>query len=289
MIWYIQVHNTANNSPSSQRTHLSTTPTDSAILDIQWTRHPAVLGELLAVATSTGLLALYRLAADGGALELSCSKTITDAATLVLSLTWHPVRPDVLGLTLSDGRLCLCESSSSGKGNSPPWSRDAVVRLTSIYQHELEAWTVAFTPTATSVFSGGDDIVLQCSELDHRSGVPVWQDRKTHGAGITAILPLSDHLIVTGSYDDHIRLLSGPRTGRRQVLAELHLGGGVWRLKLVHHDQKAPDTASRTTTPSSALSSDPTRFVSVTRPPTPLSRTTSIHLSMHSVARNDAI
>ncbi|KAK6401022.1 hypothetical protein LTR95_019240 [Oleoguttula sp. CCFEE 5521] len=40
-------------------------------------------------------------------------------------------------------------------------------------------------------------------------------------------------LLVTGSYDDHIRLLSTTGKGRREVLAEMDLGGGVWRLELI--------------------------------------------------------
>ena len=51
---------------------------------------------------------------------------------------------------------------------------------------------------------------------------------------VTAILPLSETLVVTGSYDDYIRLISTPTVGRRQVLAELNLGGGVWRVKVLH-------------------------------------------------------
>lgn len=37
--------------------------------------------------------------------------------------------------------------------------------------------------------------------------------------------------MLTGSYDDHIRLISISAMGRRSILAEAELGGGVWRLK----------------------------------------------------------
>jgi diphthamide biosynthesis protein 7 len=133
------------------------------------------------------------------------------------------------------------------------------VRVRTLATHALEAWTVAFTPGAGEVFSGGDDGVLQRSwvggggrgggegddevesereQLDHDEGASIatqsqWQDRRLHGAGVTAIVALSDELVVSGSYDDHIRVLALPTGGRRQCLASLHLGGGVWRLKVL--------------------------------------------------------
>lgn len=100
------------------------------------------------------------------------------------------------------------------------------------------------------VLSGGDDAALRF--YDSEGGVQ-WADRKVHGAGVTAILPLplplalpdesgdSDSLVVTGSYDDQIRLVRTPRMGRREVLAELDLGGGVWRLKFLTVAQEASE------------------------------------------------
>lgn len=87
----------------------------------------------------------------------------------------------------------------------------------------------------TDVFSGGDDMVLQrCSVNDNDEPTKLWQDRRIHQAGVTAILPFDNELVLSGSYDDHVRLLFTPFTGRRQVLAEAYLGGGVWRLKLLN-------------------------------------------------------
>jgi len=50
---------------------------------------------------------------------------------------------------------------------------------------------------------------------------------------VTAILPLSESLVVTGSYDDHLRILQTNQGGRPQILAEQNLGGGVWRIKII--------------------------------------------------------
>lgn len=181
------------------------------------------------------MLAFYRLLPSESSgsrqrLSLVCVKQICDPTTLVLSLAWHPLQAHVLGVTLSDGRVCLCDNTAE----NGIWDQDADLQLSEIHTHELEAWTLAFASESTKILSGGDDIVLQSSQInDPLNPSRVWQDRKAHEAGVTAILPLSDVLVVTGSYDDHIRLLFTPVVGRRQTLASLNLGGGVWRLKLL--------------------------------------------------------
>ena len=60
-----------------------------------------------------------------------------------------------------------------------------------------------------------------------------------HGAGVTAILPINlgsegnsqAEILLTGSYDEFIRVLSLGSNGRWILKAEKRLGGGVWRLK----------------------------------------------------------
>lgn len=75
---------------------------------------------------------------------------------------------------------------------------------------------------------------------------PALGDRgRFHAAGVTAIVPLSDDnsdgdggsssngatVLLTGCYDEYLRVYAHDTlTGRRQVLAEERLGGGVWRL-----------------------------------------------------------
>lgn len=280
-------------------TEIQSLATDFAILDIQWTRHSELVGgDLLAVATSTGILAFYRLQQQEQQqppkLVLSHVQHITDDdTTLVLSLTWHPVRAGVLGLTLSDGRVCVCTSmgtsSGSGSGSTEEddtaaglWSQDAAVSLQDVHEHELEAWMMTFTLESLNVLSGGDDMVLQCShvaddddddgddddeseeeaeqeeedKLEDEQHIQktnknktnlLWQNRKLHHAGITAILPLSETLVITGSYDDHIRLLQLPKIPgdtRPKLLAELNLGGGVWRLKLLTTGRASSSSSS---------------------------------------------
>ena len=215
--------------------HVVTEPApDFSILDIQWTPHTTALGILLAVATSTGSLVFYRLSDDIESRHLVpvSKKQICETSILILSLQWHPRHYNIIAVTLSDGRVCLCEVTEG-----TPWDEDAVVHVADVQSHSLEAWTVAFSTTKDiqgHVLSGGDDMILQRSfGNDSGEHTVLWQDRKMHQAGVTAILPLTSELILTGSYDDHIRLISTPSVGRRRTLAEKYLGGGVWRLKLL--------------------------------------------------------
>lgn len=144
-----------------------------------------------------------------------------------------------VGLSLSNGEIFL--------GSTTPDAdvRSDVSQFELQGQHELEAWMLAFLPNGRGVYSGGDDSALRfwslpnSEEIDPNGDFTLpsgWIDKKIHGAGVTAILPLStndsgEHLILTGSYDDHIRLVHVTLVGRRRVLAEMNLGGGVWRLK----------------------------------------------------------
>jgi len=164
---------------------------------------------------------------------LVCQHILADPVILVLSIAWHPSDPTILGFTLSDGRVGVAKvKKASG------WSDGTAVEITELHRHELEAWTLAFDRgDATQVMSGGDDSALRCSSFVDTGGVvPLWKSRKLHEAGVTAILPLTTDLMLTGSYDDHIRLISHQPSGRPQCLLECNLGGGVWRLKLLHED-----------------------------------------------------
>ncbi|KAK8227131.1 hypothetical protein HDK90DRAFT_513695 [Phyllosticta capitalensis] len=95
-----------------------------------------------------------------------------------------------------------------------------------------------------------DDDASSGEEEEHMFSPPWhWQDARTHGAGVTFILPLPlplpqtaspsatpSLLLLTGSYDESLRLLAppppfGPR--RVRALADVPLDGGVWRVCVV--------------------------------------------------------
>jgi diphthamide biosynthesis protein 7 len=227
---------------------VQTLPTPSAILDVHF-GPTYVPSHYFGVATSTGSFNIYKLREDLDEHSNSLARTpprIEHFQTyqhfpedvLVTAFSWHP-NGDSVGMTVSTGAVYL--------GNVHLSDKDHNVFAMAVGHHELEAWTLAFTRDGLSLYSGGDDSALnfvecpkppECSSPDLNAEdelTILWTDKRIHGAGVTAILPLFadvySALVLTGSYDDHIRLIRVPTVGRRTVLTELNLGGGVWRLK----------------------------------------------------------
>ncbi|KAF2873834.1 WD40-repeat-containing domain protein [Massariosphaeria phaeospora] len=226
---------------------IHTLSTPSAILDIHFTPK-APPNSVFGVATSTGAIGIYdlkqfvKLENSDAPPEVTHLRTVQffPEDTLVTAFSWHP-KGTLVGMTLSTGQVCLGDIDLNNPLDSAPcWD---------MTPHELEAWTLAFSPDGTGLYSGGDDSVLRFTELPEISALnheeidvetpsASWTDKKIHGAGVTAILPLTASeegvLVLTGSYDDHIRLIYVPIAGRRKILAELNIGGGVWRLKCLN-------------------------------------------------------
>ncbi|KAJ8611619.1 hypothetical protein MRB53_037843 [Persea americana] len=200
----------------------------SAVLDIEWSPHVNEHGNLLVVATSTGSLDFYKL--ENEQLKLANQHQVSGSDVLVLDVLWHPVLSNIIGITSSTGEVVLCSIKEESR-----WPDNVDVKLDVVTTHMLEPWTLAFSINGREIYSGGDDMVFQCSTIDDlEAPINLWRDRKQHSAGVTSILPLSADMCLTGSYDDHIRLLGLPVQGSKSVLAELDLGGGVWRMKLLH-------------------------------------------------------
>ena len=217
--------------------------TPYAVLDLHFSLEEP---DVLAVATSIGLVCFFKVDVDSldvQPLKEVCSIGIAGQSILVLSLAWCPApqQAGLLAASLSNGTITVFRSRNSRRQELP--------RLAKC--HTLEVWTVAWSPVDFGehelLFSGGDDSAINAHELNSQSqDFPVDQsqkqrDHKTHGAGVTAILPLAtvdskEQIVVTGSYDESVRVLAIPPSASRnrwQCLAEKHLHGGVWRLKLM--------------------------------------------------------
>jgi len=217
--------------------------------------------EVLAVATSTGAVEIYTLRPEEGLSQLERLNTTHpfEPKVLVLSLAWHPSqeRPTTLAVSLSDGKVALMDYATP----------NALIKISEA--HSLEAWTVAWSQPFPviddeemfSLYSGGDDSRLcTISTIDSArkdeenvstdgatdSGTlsPAF-DSKIHGAGVTAILPFwartkrqLHKALLTGSYDEYVRVLVEDPNGKWKSVAEKRLGGGVWRLKIIGTDTR---------------------------------------------------
>lgn len=124
--------------------------------------------------------------------------------------------------------------------------------------HSLEAWVAAWSPLRDNLvlYTGGDDSVLcrhDCSYLQKpslsRNDADFVRDSKLHEAGVTAILPIcidqeEREFLLTGSYDEHIRVLQiTPGSKKAKLLLEYRLDGGVWQLNRLPCSQP-PDKES---------------------------------------------
>lgn len=101
----------------------------------------------------------------------------------------------------------------------PPTPQAAPAGLASLavwQAHELEAWAASTDHWHPDlIHSGGDDAAYRLWDARQGFDAPVWQDRRTHGAGVccAASSPHQQAHVCTGSYDDRIRLwdLRAPR------------------------------------------------------------------------------
>ncbi|KAK9772737.1 hypothetical protein AB5N19_14253 [Seiridium cardinale] len=225
--------------------HIQTLTQPSAILDVHF--HPNKT-DVLAVVNSTGMVSFLKLALSSGAsvpclAELGAHRPLGDQQdVLILSCCWHPSIHDIIAITTSSNDVHVLQLDDA-------WNIRPGESL--IHSHEDQAWTAAFAPflgdpadsKLVEVLSGGDDFKLLASTYEYNTGDDWSAPEGTrqigrHNYGVTAILPLhtnqetQEFLLLTGSYDDHIRVYavgSAPR-----LLAKLDLGGGVWRLKVIH-------------------------------------------------------
>ncbi|KAI1489681.1 hypothetical protein F5X96DRAFT_597279 [Biscogniauxia mediterranea] len=254
---------------------VQTVPYPSAILDLHF--HPSQdKNHVMAVVSSTGSLSFFCLSPlenpSEPLKEIVTHKPVGgDEGVLFLSCAWHPRLHNLIAITTSSYEVYVLRVDDS-------WGVHET-SSTPVITHTLEAWTVAFSPFIAAptrdgdemmaeeeapqiltIFSGGDDsklLATSCLFHAHReqddgddidAPYPIVAFRG-HEAGVTAILPLplqlpsNVRIVITGSYDDRLRVYSvqtqegGVVLQSPKLVAEENLGGGVWRLKLIRLDE----------------------------------------------------
>ncbi|PYH41954.1 uncharacterized protein BP01DRAFT_347991 [Aspergillus saccharolyticus JOP 1030-1] len=227
---------------------------------------------LLSIATSAGSVAFFRLTSgvkdDPPTLTPLLTQPVhEDPSIPALFLAWTPstwpsITPDssldAFAVTFSDSRTTIFQYTPGASPDSPP----QITELDTFPASQaIEVWFAALatfhdpTTTTTSsssqqqvpyIFTGNDFGALHTrrytsdhSQADRQLSVVLdHHDRaRHHTAGVTSILPLplplkdDSPVILTGSYDESLRVYHATRRG--EVLAEIGLGGGVWRLQLL--------------------------------------------------------
>ena len=227
------------------RSQLQTQFLSSAVLDLHFS---PLQQDIFAVATSTGAIRIYSLSvADEPRMQALGIIQPFSESTLVLSLAWHHSAPSILAVSLSTGEVAVLDYEKSPS------------LMNTIEAHSLETWTVVWSSIThansayTMLYSGGDDSALCAHQgmqlldnlnvthvpLDDDGKHLLRRDAKIHGAGVTAILPFQStgrpaEYLITGSYDEFVRVLEPLPNQRWKVVAEKRVGGGVWRLKFMN-------------------------------------------------------
>ncbi|KXJ68556.1 hypothetical protein RP20_CCG002757 [Aedes albopictus] len=190
----------------------------AAILDQKW--HPS--DAILSTVDASGEVAMFKLSSDEQLIQSDTLKIPNDSEgeQLALSIDWS-LGGNKAAVSDSKGGISLITNALDGMQCTSRWNA-----------HSFEAWICAFDKTDQNIlYTGGDDILLCVYDIRCADAAMLRLKNKTHGAGVTSLLSLHnrEHLLVTGSYDDCIRLFD--TRSMRSCISEINLGGGVWRLK----------------------------------------------------------
>ncbi|EDQ87881.1 uncharacterized protein MONBRDRAFT_26922 [Monosiga brevicollis MX1] len=131
-----------------------------------------------------------------------------------------------LRVAVSDQLGCISELQFRPEGVERVYHQQA---------HDFPAWIVAYDYHHTDVLiSGGDDCRMKIWDTRADTGRPSIVN-KTHQMGVCSLHSNMhrEHQLVSGSYDEYVRLwdLRSPRA----PLSEVHVEGGIWRLKWHPH------------------------------------------------------
>ncbi|XP_006900733.1 PREDICTED: diphthamide biosynthesis protein 7 [Elephantulus edwardii] len=203
----------------------------AAILDMKWCHVPVAGHTLLGLADASGSIQLLHLVGSEKSvysLQPFCSLTLEEQS-LALSLDWSSRKS-----TRASGQpVNIICSDSRGQlhllavGEAEP----GLQALGTWQAHQFEAWVAAFDCWHTeTVYSGGDDGLLKGWDIRTQCRSPLFTSER-HSMGVCSIQssPHHEHILATGSYDEHI-LLWDTRLMTRP-LADTPVQGGVWRLK----------------------------------------------------------
>ncbi|KAK1326246.1 WD-40 repeat-containing protein MSI5 [Acorus calamus] len=200
----------------------------AGIFDVKWRPCVDNAGPVVAQADAEGFLRLHALQcgrsdvdADGISLRDIGAENVT--SSMCLCLDWHPLGTSI-SLGLSNGSIAVVTLQESQPHISQTWQA-----------HDYEVWATSFDNHQPQLlYTGSDDCRLSCWDLRESPSKPVFNDAKSHKMGVCCItkVPTDSNMLLTGSYDEFLRVWDVRSASKPLSQSSISLGGGVWRLKI---------------------------------------------------------
>ncbi|KMZ64792.1 WD repeat-containing protein [Zostera marina] len=197
------------------------------IFDMKWNPNERLLNPMLAQVDSDGCLSLYSLksneateACGGAMLKPVGSENISSA--MCLCLDWSPSSTSI-SLGLSDGSVSMATLAESEIHVSQSWKA-----------HDYEVWsTLIDYHQPQLLYTGSDDCRFCCWDLRDTPPNSVFRNTKSHKMGVCCIAknPSNPNMVLTGSYDESLRVWDVRSVSKPVDECSINLGGGVWRIK----------------------------------------------------------
>ncbi|EPS60586.1 hypothetical protein M569_14216 [Genlisea aurea] len=221
----------------SGRLELTQRVETAGVFDIKWSRWCSenLDRPFLAQADANGCVRIYGLQQStsssvsgklGNCLSEVCSKCIS-SSSMSLCVDWHPSAAS-MAVGLSDGSVSIVSLDQSILNERHHWKA-----------HDFELWAASFDiQNPMLVYTGSDDCRFSCWDLrNDPSSRTVFSDKRAHKMGVCSIAksPFDPNTVLTGSYDESLRIWDVRATSRPVNVSSVCHGGGVWRIK--HHPE----------------------------------------------------
>ncbi|XP_009759212.1 uncharacterized protein LOC107772927 isoform X2 [Nicotiana tabacum] len=211
----------------SSRLSLTHRVQTAGIFDIKWSPVGGNVGPSLAQADANGYVRVHRLESclneseiPGNHLLEVCDEHVS--SSMCLCIDWNPSATS-LAVGLSDGSVSIISLLESQLSISRDWKA-----------HDFELWAASFDIHQPQlVYTGSDDCKFSCWDLREDPSNLAFQNRKVHTMGICCITkrPSDPYTLLTGCYDEHLRVWDVRSISKPVHETSISLGGGVWRIK----------------------------------------------------------
>ena len=141
---------------------------------------------------------------------------------MCLCVDWKPSSSSV-SLGLSDGSISIVNVREAGLQISQSWMA-----------HDYEIWATAFNICIPQLlYSGSGDCCFSCWDLRESPSILVFQNTKSHQMGVCCYVqnPMNPNMLLTGSYEDFLRVWDLRSTSKPVSTYSISLGVVVWRIK----------------------------------------------------------